>query len=811
VVVLPPNQKEYNDSLSSVVSRMNDYDLCLIMCPPWDVGRPPINIAYLAEFMRAKGYRVWTKDLNVSLYNEVGKREFFLRSLSGELRRCELSELWEVMSQNELNAERMTEIFFTRVEDEIDRWVDEVLETGARYLGFSIHYRNVSFTDRIVQKIREKAPDRIIIYGGPEVAAAFSMNGLQGLEADVFVVGEGEMSLLEFVERHRASGELPPIDGVVYKLGGRLTDYKPRALISDLDALSYPTYDYFDLADYNPIPSFMDLPYLLSRGCTGNCSFCMDHYMAGKFRSRSAHSAVEEIKHHLERYGIYKFHFNDLICNGNPKALSRFCDMVIEEGLRIRWTSYAVVHPKMTPELFEKMRAAGCVSLNFGLESASDRVLKRMNKYYNSELAERVIRDSSNAGIDTNINIIVGFPGETRKDFEDTLNFIRRNKNYINMVDNLSTLMLSPGTLITKRPELFNVTVESERSTWHDDVGNTIEIRNHKLKECQHLLESLKIPLGIINQELVESSVIGEIKEEDDWKTAVGYAVQSAIVRIRSLTFLDSSGQKCTEFKTGDEMTVSLEFEALREIRDPLFRVQIFGKNSQNDTVFLFGMNTARANVDIGHLGPGCGRAELAIGSLNLLSGEYWVEAGIWPSEDAYEPYHVVAHGTGFIVRNPGSDQAGMVSQPTEFAIEEGGAESQENYGQLGIIDLKDKFSKSEKVFETLEDIVVEAVLGLEQPERFYLSAQLFLLDGLIHQVDWRDPLPRGRSALAIRYSPLLLLEGSYMVQLALMDKKADCSARLAQASFEVRSKREQGGGLVFMPSEWVIEEIPKG
>ena len=46
---------------------MNDYDLCLIMCPPWDVGRPPINIAYLTEFMRSKGYRVWTKDLNIGL------------------------------------------------------------------------------------------------------------------------------------------------------------------------------------------------------------------------------------------------------------------------------------------------------------------------------------------------------------------------------------------------------------------------------------------------------------------------------------------------------------------------------------------------------------------------------------------------------------------------------------------------------------------------------------------------------------------------------------------------------------------------
>ena len=788
---------------------MNDYDLCLIMCPPWDVGRPPINIAYLTEFMRSKGYRVWTKDLNISLYNEVGKREFFLKSLSGEVRRCELAELWDVMSQNELNAERMTEIFFTRAEDAIDRWVDEILETNARYIGFSTHYRNILFTDRMVQKIREKDPSRVIIYGGPEVAAAFSMDSLESMEADVFVVGEGEMSLWEFLETHGTSGEFKPIDGVIYRIDGRLTEYRPRAPIADLDTLPYPTYDYFDLSEYNPIPSFMDLPYLFSRGCTGNCSFCMDHYMAGRFRSRSPQHAVDEIKYHLERYGIYKFHFNDLICNGNPKALERFCDMVIEQGLRIKWRSYAVIHPKMTPELFEKMRAAGCISLNFGLESASNKILKLMNKYYTAELAERVIRDSSNAGIDTNINIIVGFPGETREDFEDTLNFLKRNKNYINMVDNLSTLMLSPGTLITKRPELFNVTVETQRHTWHDDVGNTIEVRNHKLKECQRLLESLKIPVGIINQELIESSVIGETEEQSDWKRAVEYAIQGAIARIRSLTFLDRSKQKCMEFTTGDEMTVSMEFEILKEIKDPLFRVQIFGKNSQNDTVFLFGMNTARKGTEIGQLAKGRGRIDLVIESLNLLSGEYWIEAGIWPSEEAVEPYHLVAQGTGFTVRDRDPNQAGLISQPASFTIETV-SEQPSGHNKLEIVNLKDKFNNAPKCCKTLEDFEVKVELDLEQPERFYLSAQLFLKDGLVHQADWRSPLPRGRSVCRLRYSPLLLLGGSYAIQMTLMDRKADCSAHLDLASFDVESAREHGGGLVFMPSRWVLMDIPR-
>lgn len=783
-----------------MVNKMSSYDLCLIMCPPWDIQKPPINISYLTEFMRSKGYKVWTKDLNIELYNSVGERSVDLKTPE-EYKYSRLADLWEVMSQNVISAERMTKILIREAGEEIDDWIEEILNTNARYIGFSIHYRNVFLTEAMAKRIKEKAPERIIIYGGPEVAAALRMNTLKDLSADVYVVGEGEISLWEFIEKHKSTGKFMPIDGVVYKLGDRITEYVPRQLIQDIDILPHPTYDYFRLSDYHPSPGYTCLPFLFSRGCIGKCTFCMDHYMAGKYRSRSPDNAIAEMKYHIKRYGIRKFHFNDLVCDGNPKALMKFCEEVVKSKLEIEWWSYALIHPKMNFEMFKKMYESGCRGLLFGLESASDKVLKLMNKYYDSETAERVIRDCAKSGIHTAINIIVGFPGETLEDFEDTLNFIKRNREYISSIGNLSTLVLSPGTLVTTRPDLFGVKIDKERKTWYDDVGNTLEERNRKLDECYTLLKKLGLEVAVVNRELAE----GEPKSSGG-EAAKAVALEHCAV-VKSLRLLDASERECQKFEPKSQMIVELEFEVVNVIENPLFRVQIHGKNESNDDVFLFGMNTARFNIDFGRMNEGTGKIWLLIYSLNLLSGEYTLEAGIWPSESAEKPYSIAK--TNFVVAGSHDKQFGLIEQPVQITM----IKSDESYPAKSdcirdatIVGLKKSRSR---FLNTQKELIVETELEIEEPKYLYLSFQLFLDNGLIHQVDWVDPLPKGFSMWEIKYSPLNLLKGLYELKIELATRVANDPISTKRIPFEVRSKRADGGGLVFMPTAWVIKKLP--
>ena len=85
----------------------------------------------------------------------------------------------------------------------------------------------------------------------------------------------------------------------------------------------------------------------------------------------------------------------------------------------------------MTLDIANKLKAAGCNHVTFGIESGSQRVLNLMNKRYLITDANNVLKNMHEAGIMVTCNFMFGFPGETEEDFKQTLNFIELNKNYI--------------------------------------------------------------------------------------------------------------------------------------------------------------------------------------------------------------------------------------------------------------------------------------------------------------------------------------------------------------------------------------------
>jgi len=110
--------------------------------------------------------------------------------------------------------------------------------------------------------------------------------------------------------------------------------------------------------------------------------------------------------------------------------INNFCDEIIEKNLNIKWSD-SVRSDCLDKELILKMKKAGCIALTFGIESGSDSTLKRMKKGIISKKSSDILRWSSSAGIFNIVNFIVGFPQESDEDFQETLDFIRQNINFI--------------------------------------------------------------------------------------------------------------------------------------------------------------------------------------------------------------------------------------------------------------------------------------------------------------------------------------------------------------------------------------------
>ncbi len=235
------------------------------------------------------------------------------------------------------------------------------------------------------------------------------------------------------------------------------------------------------------------MPLFTSRGCIGTCSFCNDWHISKPYRYRSAQNVFEEIKFHTEDKHIDVFSFKDLLCNGNIERLNLLSDLIINSGIKIRWDSQAIPRKEMTYELLCKLKKSGCETLIYGVESFSNKVLRRMKKIFTKEVAEKVIKDTHAVGISTMVNIIVGFPGETESDFQETYEAIERNQKFISQIGAISVCLVNNDSDLELYPENYGLVLPTDpkirAKKWVSiDGENKYEIRKERAENILELI-----------------------------------------------------------------------------------------------------------------------------------------------------------------------------------------------------------------------------------------------------------------------------------------------------------------------------------
>lgn len=452
-------------------------EILLIQCPPWDTAMPPLGIAYLSSYLRKYGYKTSVFDLNISLYKSAGRN---------------LKYLWEQKSYNWWVDEDLFKNSRILLKEVAKNCITEILQKeDAKYIGLSVNFASIKFANELIKIIKDVESQAKVILGGwgciNEHMRSLFPEGL----VDAFVVGEGEETLKEVIEALDGHRKQDEVLGAVFTREYNPV-YKPRPPIMNLDNLPWPTFSEFNLDQYTT----KKLPLFTSRGCISTCSFCNDWQMSSPYRSRSAGNVFEEIKYHIENNHIRVFSFKDLLCNGNISELNSLCDLMINSGIKIGWDSQAIPRKEMAYELLCKLRKSGCESLIYGVESFSGDVLKQMKKMFNKEIAERVLRDTHNAGINALINIIVGFPGETEKDFQETLEVIERNQKYITGVGAISVCLVNNDCDLDINYQDYGLVLASDLGVrakeWSlVDGENNYEIRRRRAEKTIELVNQL--------------------------------------------------------------------------------------------------------------------------------------------------------------------------------------------------------------------------------------------------------------------------------------------------------------------------------
>lgn len=232
----------------------------------------------------------------------------------------------------------------------------------------------------------------------------------------------------------------------------------PDFSVYDLDSyrrdpfLVEPFYHHYDRS----IGRRLMLPYHFSWDCQYACTFCA---RGGTQTAKSIGRVVRDLAILAERYDCRDFMFFDAQINLFANDLAK---QLIDARLELQWTDSFRVTPRKPPEVLERMARAGCVGLTFGVESASDRMLKRMVKGHSSAQATSVIRDAHANEMFVRVNLLPCFPGETREDHDATVRWVM---DYAECIDEVvpSSFYLASNSPVLELTERYGITVRERR------------------------------------------------------------------------------------------------------------------------------------------------------------------------------------------------------------------------------------------------------------------------------------------------------------------------------------------------------------
>jgi anaerobic magnesium-protoporphyrin IX monomethyl ester cyclase len=277
---------------------------------------------------------------------------------------------------------------------------------------------------KLVTIAKEVQPNATTVLGGSH-GTFWDENALKEYPAlDVVVRREGEQTLVELAEKLEVQTNLSGVLGITYRDGDKIVRNPDRPFIEDLDSLPFPAHHLLPLENLKHNGKII-FPLVSSRGCVYWCDFCSTVRMFGRgYRWRSAKNVVDEMELIHDRYGVDQVTFYDDAFSVNRERVVEICRELHARKLKLKWDCGTRVD-MVDRELLKTMYDAGCFAVWLGVESGSELILGAMNKKIKIDQTRQAYKTAHQIGLMTIANVVLGFPGETEKTAQETINLVK--------------------------------------------------------------------------------------------------------------------------------------------------------------------------------------------------------------------------------------------------------------------------------------------------------------------------------------------------------------------------------------------------
>lgn len=348
----------------------------LLVCPPFYNARnrlahfPVVGLGYIAEALKVAGIHVNVFDMNLG---------YSLRDLKNQ----------------------------------ISYFQPDLIGFTAMTLSYKKFYYLVNEVKRMFPKVK-------IVVGGAHISAIREKLLQDCHGVDYGIIWEGDRGIVELCR----GKELDKISGLIYRENKNIEVTESGNFIKNLDELDFPKYETFDLNKY----PLQQIAIVTSRGCPYDCIYCSVQTSIGKiFRFRSAESIVAEIA-----YWHNKGYREILILDDNftfiSKRVEEVCALLAEKNLKdvhLKLTS-GIRADRVNFELLKRMRSVGFDYIAFGVEAATNKVLKNIKKDETIETIEMRIKEACELNFDLDLFFLIGAPGETLEDLKESFSLAHR-------------------------------------------------------------------------------------------------------------------------------------------------------------------------------------------------------------------------------------------------------------------------------------------------------------------------------------------------------------------------------------------------
>ena len=397
-----------------------------------------------------KGEKVsdWTEIINSVI--KISYTETFGTSIGlyGKLKSTNIAEIADVISK------KSDSVFYEYADNYIKNEVTKIVPDivcisllSSDQLGASL------LTAKLLKKY---LPEVRIYFGGRYITlihATISKDEKLYDFTDGLIVGDGEYALMSVVKQLETNDSSVNIPNFI---NGR--NSKPVKIVYD-DINKYPEPDFDDL-DLTKYVRPGSLPIYTSKGCNwGKCAFCSVNE-GGGYRKKNMATVQNEIKKLYVKYNLKQISFlDDLLTHERMEQIAKY---LIENEINIKWNCRARFSESMTEEFFKLMKKSHNTLITLGMESASERMLRLINKGISKQTIDYVISNCEKADQYISLDLMIGLPTETKKEANETLAVSENlRKKYPNLRFQVNTqrTRIERNSDFAREPEKYGINI----------------------------------------------------------------------------------------------------------------------------------------------------------------------------------------------------------------------------------------------------------------------------------------------------------------------------------------------------------------